>query len=103
MKYQGHGYWREVKPKGLARKDRKHSWLFAVLCEWRTDRTDSESYTALLFRDADRTLFGLKEWIGPGPHQQVLREHATKVVVDKAFRVSLLSDDPDLPRAWKRY
>jgi hypothetical protein len=93
----------ELKPKGLGRKARDHSWCFAILSEWPSDRDDSQWYHAFLFRSEDRSTFGLKEWLGVGwPHQQEFREMATKVVTDKTFRDSLISDDPDLPRVWKR-
>ena len=50
-----------------------------------------------LFRNnRDRTVFGIREWKDLVQHD--LRKMATRVVQDIAYRRSLISDDPELPR-----
>ena len=99
--HSGKGLWYEVKPKKLAKKDRDHPWLFAKYWEFPSEREDGNYYQAFLFRNIDRTVFGLKEyWDWP---KVDLRDMATRVVLDAEFRKSLISDDPMLPKVWKRH
>ncbi len=94
------GMWYELKPKKLAKKDRNHPWLFAQYLETPSQREDGNYYLAFLFRNEDRTAFGVKEyWDWP---RVDLRDHATHVVLDAEFRKSLVSDDPMLPKMWKK-
>ena len=89
------GHWCEIKPT----TKREHPWLFATLYE---TGTDGESRITFHFRNVDRTKFGSHVFVGEGPHYRKLRQMATRVVVDKAYRNTLLSDDPELPKLWKR-
>ena len=93
------GLWRELK----ATTRRKHSWLFASYIETPSERDDGKWYTAFHFRDADRTHFGFHAFVGELLHHRRLRDLATRVVVDPAFRKAMLSDNPELPTWWKRH
>jgi hypothetical protein len=93
--------WCEIEP---LRNRRKHDWVFALYHEMPTERDDGQWYEAFLFRNEARTVFGLKEQLGDNPsrHFRDYRAMATRVIKDKRFRNSLISDDPDLPRLWKK-
>jgi hypothetical protein len=96
-----HGYLSEIAPTRLSKKDQNHNWVFAVYLEFSSKRVDGRDYKAFVFRNDERTVFGLKEiWDG----QYVdFRKMATKVIQDKEYRETLISDDPDLPKIWKRH
>ncbi len=96
------GFWREVRPKWLSRKDADHQWVFASYFELPSDRGDGLCYRAFLFRNRDRTVFGIKEWIGAKLPRVDIERLATKVVLNRELRASLISDDLDLPKMWKR-
>lgn len=93
------GIWSNIQPK----TKRKHSWVFAAYLESPNQRADGQWYTAFLFRDEERTVYGIKEFTGDIPGDARLEHMATRVVVDAAFRNSMLSDNPDLPKWWKRH
>jgi len=81
-------------------KDRNHPRLFAQYLETPSEREDGNYYPAFLFRKEDRTVFGVKEfWEWP---RADLRDLATHVVLDAEFRKTLISDDPMLPKMWKK-
>ena len=54
------GIWYEIKPK----TKREHPWLFAQYLETPSERGDGQWYVAFLFRDRERTAFGIREFIG---------------------------------------
>jgi hypothetical protein len=96
-----HGYLSEITPNRLSKNDQNHSWIIAVYSQFASNRDDGREYKAFFFRNDDRTVFGLKEhW-----RNQVIdfRKLATRVVQDEDFRKSLVSDDSDLPKVWKRH
>ena len=93
------GLWIDIEPK----VKRKHSWVFAWYYEFPSDRPDARWYAAFLFRDIDRTIFGIREYYDDLPHQNDVRHLATRVVVDNELRKSLISDRPELPKWWKRH
>jgi len=97
------GTWCEIKPLSPGRS--KHEWVFALYYETPSERDDNLWYEAFLFRNEERTLFGLKEQVGDGPsmHFHNYRALATHVIKDKEFRTSLISGDPGLPLMWKRH
>ena len=97
------GIWYEIEP--LNPKRSKHQWIFALYIETPSERDDDLWFEALLFRNEDRTVFGLKEQVGDhlSRHFHDYRAMATRVINDKKFRTSLVSDDPDLPRMWKKH
>jgi N-glycosylase/DNA lyase len=96
-----HGHWVEITPTRLSKKDQNHCWIFATYFEFPSDRDDCREYKAFLFRNNERTIFGLKEY---RDWQMVdYRKLATRVIQDKEFRKSLISEDPDLPKIWKRH
>lgn len=97
------GMWYEIEPIRLSKAHQNHPWLFAAYSEWGSDRDDGLSYMAFLFRDSKRTVFGIKEWLGGSIHFDELKKMAHRVVVDAKFRLSLISDDPDLPDLWKKH
>jgi hypothetical protein len=92
------GHWCEIKPHVT----RKHRWVFAEYYEFPSERPDKEWYAAFLFRDDDRTVFGIREYVGQLPNRDDLRNLATKVVTDEAFRKTLVSDNAELRVMWKR-
>ena len=96
-----HGYWCEIIPARLSKKDRNHNWIFAVYWEYSAFRNDKQEYRAFLFRNDDRTIFGLKEYLSVQPVDY--RKLATHVIQDKEFRQLFISSDPDLPKIWKRH
>jgi hypothetical protein len=95
------GHWAEITPTRLSKK-RPKSWLiFATYFEFPSDRDDCREYKAFLFRNNERTVFGLKEY---RDWQMVdYRKLATRVVQDKEFRKSLISEDSDSPKIRKRH
>lgn len=96
------GMWTDFTPRKLSKRDSEHPWVFAEYMETPSERDDGYWYTAFLFRDRDRTIFGIKEFF-VFPPQPSVYELATRVVKDAAFRESLVSNDPDLPKIWKRH
>jgi hypothetical protein len=98
------GWWSEIEPTRLSKAYQDHPWVFAVYRESRRERDDGLDYTAFLFRDEERTAFGVKEWLSKDVDVQndVLENLAHRVVTDARFRRSLLSDDPDLPLLWRK-
>jgi hypothetical protein len=96
-----HGSVSEITPNRLSKKDQNHDWVIAVYYEFASKRADGRDYKAFTFRNHERTVFGLKEFYD---FQQVdFRRMATKVIQDKEYRESLISDDPDLPKIWKKH
>ena len=96
-----YGYLSELNPTRLSKKDQNHCWILAVYYQFPSNRDDGRDYKAFLFRNDERTIFGYKEvW-----DNQIVdfRKLATRVIQDKEFRKSLISDDPDLPKVWKRH
>ena len=95
------GFLSDITPTRLSKKDQNHCWVFAVYYQFPSERDDRRDYKAFLFRNDERTIFGLKEYWD----WQIVdfRKLATRVVQDKEFRKSLISDDPDLPKVWKRH
>ena len=99
---QVHCAWTEVEPTPLPSARRNHPWTFGVYEEW--TRQDGTYYRALVFRNRDRSVFGVRELEGEyRPPAKALRKLAYQVICDAEFRKELLSDDPDLPRIWKRH
>jgi hypothetical protein len=94
-------HWYEIKPTSLKRRI-KHKWLFAAYAETPSEREDHSWYEAFLFRNQERTIFGIREGM-EHVHHDDLRKMATKVILDVDFRNSLISDDPRLPQMWKRH
>lgn len=97
------GNWYEIKP--LSRKRSQHQWIFSLYLEYPSERDDGLWYEAFLSRNEDRTVFGLKERVGDhlSRHFHDYRAMATRVLNDKEFRTPLISDEPNLPRMWKRH
>lgn len=91
----------EFLPKNLGKHQQKNEWIFAEYFEHPEQREDKKSYRAFVFRNKSRTAFGLKEFYNDGKTD--FRALAAKVVSDENFRESLISDDEDLPKIWKRH
>ncbi len=91
----------EFQPKNLAKHLSKHDWIFAEYRETPEYRTDGKTYRAFLFRSKDRNLFGVKEFYGEVTVD--FRQMASRVVADQIFRETLISDDEDLRKIWKRH
>jgi hypothetical protein len=98
------GWWTAIEPTRLSKAHQDHPWTFAAYHESGRQREDGQRYTAFLFRNDDRTAFGVREWLGNDVlvTNAVLEKMAHRVVTEVAFRNSLLSDDPDLPLLWKK-
>lgn len=98
------GWWTDIEPTRLSKTYKDHPWVFAAYRESNSERDDGLSYVAFLFRDDERTTFGIKEWLGQDVivKNDVLEKIARRVVTDAEFRRSLVSDDPDLPDLWKK-
>lgn len=91
----------EFAPKNLAKHQQKNEWIFAEYFEKPEQRPDQKHYRAFTFRNKDRTIFGVKEFYDDAATD--FRQLATRVVADKNFRDSLISDDADLRKIWKRH
>jgi hypothetical protein len=91
----------EFQPKNLGKNHQKHEWIFAEYFEHAEHRKDERPYRAFVFRNKSRTIFGLKEFYEE--KKTDFRVLATKVVNDENLRNSMLSDDEDLPKLWKRH
>jgi hypothetical protein len=91
----------EFTPKNLPKHLQRNDWIFAEYYEKPEQRPDKKSYRAFLFRSKDRTIFGVKEFLEePSVDFRLL---ASRVVTDKTFRESLISDDETLKKIWKRH
>ncbi len=95
-------HWNDLKPLYLAKQHKGHPWIFALYTEYPSDRGDQSSHYILLFRDKDRTVFGMKE-INDMKNYKELRRLATRVVIDKTFRQSLITADPSVTKLWKKH
>lgn len=91
----------EFQPKNLAKHFYGHEWIFAQYSETPKQRSDARQYTVFLFRNKDRTVFGKREFWEAITVD--FRQMASRVVADKEFRDSLISDDEDLQKIWKRH
>lgn len=94
--------WWEVEPLPLSPAYKDHPWVFAIYQEW--NRPDGQSYEAFLFRNQQRTVFGIYEWLGQSLQlRSLLPKMAFRVVTDPEYRRKLVSHDPDLPKMWKKH
>jgi hypothetical protein len=95
-------HWWEIKPLPLSRTYKDHPWVFAIYQE--SNRPDGQHYLAFLFRNQQRTVFGIREWLGKlPPLRDVLPKMAYRVVTDPEYRKELVSADPDLPEMWRKH
>jgi dihydrofolate reductase len=95
------GLWDAVSPRKLAKKDQHHPWVFAQYIEFPSEREDGNYYRVFLFRNQERSIFGMKEYRELGGDD--FRDLATRVIHDREFRNKLISTDPQLPKFWKRH
>jgi hypothetical protein len=93
-------HWSEIKPYQMKRKD-DHHWLFAEYVEFPWETGDGSWLSVFLFRNKERTVFGIRKWEGL-IHRDDLRKMATKIIQDAEYRKSLISDDPNVPKMWRR-
>ena len=91
------GIWSEIKPRCRS----KLHWRYAHYVEAPSERGDGNWLDAIYFRDEERKCFGKLEFVGQLERRD-FRSIATKIELDEDYRRSLLSDDPDLPKLWKR-
>ena len=94
-------YLSEFQARNLAKHNQKHEWLFAQYAEGPEHRLDGKSYKVFVFRNKQRTVFGMKEYWGEGSVD--FRQLAARVVADQNFRETLISDDEDLRKIWKKH
>lgn len=99
------GWWSDIEPTRLSKAYHDHPWLFAVYKETASDREDGMQYIAFLFRNKERTIFGIREWLGSDSqiNHDVLERMAHRVVTDVEYRRPFISKDPDLIEMWKRH
>lgn len=93
------GIWYTLEPRTAAREK---TWTFAHYIETPSERDDGLWLQALYFRNADRSQFGKVEIVANHLSGLDCRSIATKIVKDKNFRARYLSDDPELPKLWRR-
>lgn len=91
----------EFQPRNLAKHLQKNDWIFAEYYEYPEQRPDEKPYRAFLFRNKQRTIFGVKEFYEE--RQTDFRKLASRVVTDANFRETLISEDEDLPKIWKKH
>jgi hypothetical protein len=91
------GLWFPLKPRSRPRGE----WRYAHYIETPDERSDGNWFEVLYFRDVERSRFGKLEFVGPVLHSD-FRNLATKIDSDRAYRESLLSDDPELPKLWRK-
>ena len=97
-------YFTEIKPKNSKNTAGCKSWKFMLYQESPSEREDEKWYCAFLFRDSDRSVFGIKEFFGDNTlHMNKYRDLAAKVLNNTLFRESLVSNDPELPQLWKKH
>lgn len=95
------GHITEITPTRLSKKDKNHHLVFALYYESPSFRGDCREYKAFIFRNEERTIFGLKEFYD---WERVdFRKMATKIIQDKEYRESFISEDSDLPKIWKKH
>jgi len=91
---------RVIKPADVPAHLKNHTWEFAVYTVWTGPSWISDRlYVALLFRNTARTVYGMREWHGPGApyaHDKMAR----RIVTDEDFRRSLMTDDPRVAEMW---
>lgn len=92
-------HWYAIEPRT---KPREHIWSFAVCIEAPSEREDEQWWEALYFRNADRTQFGKIEIFGTKLSGTDFRSVATKIVKDKTYRERYVSEDPELPKLWRK-
>jgi len=92
------GIWYAVEPR--ARK-RDVKWRFLHYIETPSERDDGQWYEALFFRNDERSTFGKIEFTGRLERHD-FRAIATKLQRDQAYRTKYLSNDPELPKLWRR-
>jgi hypothetical protein len=86
-----------LEPLRLSHAHKDHPWVFAIYEEW--GGPDGQTYEAFLFRNQQRTVFGIHEY----PRRVLLQKMAYRVVTDAEYRKKMISDDPDLPKMWKKH
>ena len=94
-------YLSEFLAKNLSKHNQKHEWLFAQYAESPEHREDGKFYKVFVFRNKDRSIFGMKEFWEQSTID--FRQMASRVVTDATFRESLISDDEDLRKIWKKH
>jgi len=92
-------HWVDIKPKGHESKE----WIFGYFRETPSERGDEHYYSELLFRNSERTIFGIKKYENDLVHWSKIRVLAAKIIADHDFRKSLVSNDPELPKRWKKH
>jgi hypothetical protein len=98
------GYFSKIQPFNISKAHKKKLWIFMLYREFGSEREDKQEYCAFLFRDNERTSYGIKEFFGDSiPHMKEFRKLATKDVLANSYRRILLSDDPEFPQIWKRH
>lgn len=96
------GHWREVTPRRLKPSHNPDDWVFAYFLEVGSQRVNGKEYRVYLFRSRDRAVFGayVPGLDKPAPD---VRDWATRIVIDKAFRERHITDDEELIALWKHH
>ncbi|MDR7271316.1 hypothetical protein J2X20_003984 [Pelomonas saccharophila] len=98
-----HGIFYNVAPRKTRRSNHPENWVFGHYMEFPSQREDGQWYDAYLFRDQARSVFGRAEYLGEDRPTQDVRDWATRVVADAAFRQRYVTDDPVVVALWKRH
>ncbi|MDR2689594.1 MAG: hypothetical protein LBB76_07520 [Azoarcus sp.] len=97
------GLFNYVKPRKLKAKHQTDEWVFGSYVETPSQREDGLWFSALLFRDKERTIFGALVCLGKElPHWDA-RQWATRVLLDQEYRDSQVTEDESLVKLWKRH
>jgi hypothetical protein len=92
-----------VEPLPLSKSFRDHPSIFASCLEW-DNPPDGEINTTFVFRNRERTVFGIRQWQGDLPRaRDLFPKMAYRIVTDPVYRKTLVSDDPELPELWKHH
>lgn len=92
-----------ITPDDLPAHLKDNAWEFVVYSEYDGPSRFSSKliYRALVFRNKTNTVYGIKEWYDSGA-PSVLNKMARRIVVDAAFRQSLITADPRAPEIWEK-
>ena len=92
-----------IIPENLPVHLKDNLWEFAIYTQYDNQRSylSDMVYRALIFRNINHTVYGIKEWDGNGAPLS-LNKMARRIVVDDEFRQSLITEDPKVPEIWEK-
>lgn len=96
------GIWSSIEPKNLPKSHQSHGLFFASYIEAPSERGDNNWYRLFTFRNTERTEFGKKEFLSESLSPINFEHLAKKVIIDPAYKQSLVAESKHLNRMWKR-